>query len=56
MPKIIASAVGKNRSLFKDLNKDKAKNFNKERKDEQLKFNDVTLTPPSSARHNHSPD
>lgn len=34
MPKNIQSAVGKSRFLFKDINKDKAKNFNKERKDE----------------------
>jgi hypothetical protein len=34
MPKMIASAVGKNRMLFKDVNKDRAKNYNKERKDE----------------------
>eukprot|EP00347_Sterkiella_histriomuscorum_P008976 403343006 len=55
MPKVIQSAVGKNRSLFKDSNKEKAKNYNRERKDEQLKFNDIKLTPPTSAR-NHSPD
>jgi hypothetical protein len=46
MPKNIYSAVGKYRAIFKDVNKDRAKNYNKERKDEQLKFNDVKLTPP----------
>jgi len=34
MPKMISSAVGKNRMLFKDVNKERAKNYNKERKDE----------------------
>ncbi|CDW78036.1 UNKNOWN [Stylonychia lemnae] len=55
MPKMIASAVGKNRMLFKDVNKERAKNYNKERKDEQLKFNDIRLTPPETSR-NISPD
>ena len=45
MPKNIQSAVGKNRGLFKDNNKDKARNFTKERVNEQLKFSDVRLTP-----------
>jgi hypothetical protein len=34
MPKNIQSAVGKNRALFKDNNKDKARNFQKERVNE----------------------
>ena len=34
MPKNIQSAVGKNRGLFKDNNKEKAKNFTKERVNE----------------------
>jgi hypothetical protein len=34
MPKNIYSAVGKNRNLFKDVNKERAKNYNKEKKDE----------------------
>ena len=48
MPKKIASAVGgDHRRLFKDGNKEKAKNLFKEKVDMQLKFNDVKLTPPS---------
>jgi hypothetical protein len=33
MPKKIASAVGENRKLFKDVNRDRAKNYNKEKVD-----------------------
>ncbi len=33
MPKKIASAVGENRKLFKDFNKDRARNYNKEKVD-----------------------
>lgn len=57
MPKKIASAVGENRKLFKDFNKDRARNYNKEKVDCQLKFNDVKLTPPDSPTlNNNSPD
>lgn len=49
MPKNIYSAVGKYRKLFKDANKEKAKHYNLHKKDMQIKFNDVKLTPPNSA-------
>jgi hypothetical protein len=46
MPKCIYSAVGKNRKLFRDHKKEKGKHFSPKRKDMQLKFNDIRLTPP----------
>jgi hypothetical protein len=46
MPKCIYSAVGSKRKLFKDYNKDKARHYNPQKKDQQLKFNEVKLTPP----------
>jgi hypothetical protein len=46
MPKCIYSAVGAKRKLFKDYNKDKARHYNPQKKDQQLKFNEVKLTPP----------
>ena len=36
------------RRLFKDKNKERAKNFGKAMVDKQLKFNDVKVTPPHS--------
>lgn len=49
MPRRIGMEIGENRKLFKDNNKDRAKNFNKEKVDMQLKFNDVRLTPPDKS-------
>ena len=48
MPKKIGRALGQNRRLFKDQNKDRARLFNRQKVDEQLKFNDIRLTPPES--------
>ena len=55
MPRRVGMEIGENRKLFKDYNKDRAKNFKKERVDMQLKFNDVRLTPPDKTLEITSP-